>query len=165
MGLKDLLVRSDGLRVPAPATLRAQLGRLRRYQRHIVDRWYPSSKTCFACGTVNKALQLHQRRWTCQACGTEHDRDENAALNIEREGLRLLASTSNTRTVMSGVPCSPGRCLPTGIDARGELGAVAGVQKTARPQHRRSLNRELVARRCAPNRPDRRSGTGDQGGA
>jgi putative transposase len=265
IGLKDLVVRSDGVRVPAPAALKSSLARLRRYQRHyvrqrdaaarrqgldpaapfpkgtriqvsnrmrrtqqcvatlharigavrrealhrattdlvrsaqviaiedlavkamargmgrrgfrrsvanaapgelrrqitykarwagrqlsVVDRWYPSSKTCTACGQVNKALQLHQRRWTCPACDTEHDRDDNAAVNIEREGLRLIASN----TPMSG-----------GINARGDLGAVAEAQIIALPQHRRSLNRELVARRCAPNRSKRADGTRGEGGA
>ncbi|WP_176212486.1 zinc ribbon domain-containing protein [Metallibacterium scheffleri] len=119
-------------------------------QLSVVDRWYPSSKTCSVCGAVNNALQLHQRRWTCPACDIEHDRDDNAAINIEREGLRLIASN----TPMSG-----------GINARGDLGAVAEAQVIALPQHRRSLNRERVARRCAPNRPKRRSGTDGKGGA
>ena len=268
IGLKDLVVRSDGVRVPAPAALKSSLARLRRYQRHyvrqrdaaarrqclnpaapfpkgtrievsnrmrrtqrrvanlharigavrrealhrattdlvrsaqviaiedlavkamargmgrrgfrrsvanaapgelrrqvaykaqwagrtlsVVDRWYPSSKTCSDCGAVNKALTLNQRHWTCPACGAEHDRDDNAAVNIEREGLRLVEiATSNTP--MSGE-----------IDARGDLGAVVGAQVIALPQHRRSLNREPIARRCAPNRSKRRSGTGGEGGA
>lgn len=57
----------------------------------VVDRFYPSSKTCSACGAVNAGLKLRDRRWICAGCGSEHDRDVNAALNIEREGLRRLA--------------------------------------------------------------------------
>ncbi|WP_432992399.1 RNA-guided endonuclease TnpB family protein [Dactylosporangium sp. CA-233914] len=45
------------------------------------DRWYPSSKTCSACGVVNAGLTLADRSWTCQ-CGTTHDRDHNAARNL-----------------------------------------------------------------------------------
>jgi putative transposase len=56
-----------------------------------VDRFYPSSKTCGACLAVNQALVLSQRIWCCPACGTTQDRDTNAARNIQREGLRLLA--------------------------------------------------------------------------
>ena len=269
-GLKDLLVRSDGQRVPAPTALKASLARLRRYQRHyvrqrdaaarrqgldpaapfpkgtrievsnrmrrtqrrvatlharigavrrealhrattdivrtaqvialedlavkamargmgrkgfrravanaapgelrrqiaykaqwagrqlsVVDRWYPSSKTCSTCGAVHKALQLRERSWTCPTCGVEHDRDANAAINLEREGLRLLAETGpEGRTPMSG-----------GTDARGDLGAVAAAQVIALPQHRRSPNREPIARRCAPNRSKRASGTRGEGGA
>jgi putative transposase len=48
------------------------------------DRWFPSSKTCGnpACGRINRALALTDRVWTCPACGTVHDRDDNAAGNL-----------------------------------------------------------------------------------
>ena len=61
-------------------------------RRHLaaIDRWYPSSKTCHACGAVNTALTLEDRSWTC-VCGVYHDRDFNASLNIRTEGLKLLA--------------------------------------------------------------------------
>lgn len=52
----------------------------------LVDRFYPSSKTCFDCGYVHKDLKLSDRRWACPACGTIHDRDINAALNIHCVG-------------------------------------------------------------------------------
>jgi putative transposase len=56
-----------------------------------IDRWYPSSQTCSICGCINSALKnLNIRKWTCLECGTEHDRDINAAINIKQEGLRLL---------------------------------------------------------------------------
>ncbi len=54
-----------------------------------VGRFYASSKTCHACGE-RQSLKLSERVWTC-TCGTAHDRDENAAMNILAEGLRLLA--------------------------------------------------------------------------
>lgn len=54
----------------------------------VVDRWYPSSKTCSCCGHVLEALSLSIRHWTCPACSAEHERDENAARNILAEGLR-----------------------------------------------------------------------------
>ena len=57
---------------------------------HLVNRFYPSSKTCSDCGTVNTALQLSDRRWVCAGCGSIHDRDLNAALNIHREGASSL---------------------------------------------------------------------------
>lgn len=56
-----------------------------------VDRFYPSSKTCSHCGTKIEKLPLDIREWTC-TCGTTHDRDINAAINIREEGLRILAS-------------------------------------------------------------------------
>ncbi len=48
----------------------------------VVDRWYPSSKTCSVCGAVHEGLQLKDRKWTCTRCGNTHDRDKNAAKNI-----------------------------------------------------------------------------------
>ena len=55
-----------------------------------VDRYYPSSKTCNVCGWKNDSLALSDRSWTCPQCGTKHDRDVNAAVNILGEGLRVL---------------------------------------------------------------------------
>lgn len=54
-----------------------------------VDRFYPSSKLCHDCGHKYKELRLHEREWTCEQCGTPHDRDVNAALNILGETMRL----------------------------------------------------------------------------
>lgn len=51
-----------------------------------IDRWYPSSKRCSTCGHLLDRLPLNVRTWTCPQCGTVHDRDENAAKNIEACG-------------------------------------------------------------------------------
>jgi putative transposase len=48
----------------------------------VADRWYPSSKTCSACGAVKAKLTLAQRQFTCESCGTQLDRDHNAARNL-----------------------------------------------------------------------------------
>jgi len=58
-----------------------------------VDRWYPSSKTCFHCGFVNQNLTLNDREWECPGCGRILDRDFNASQNIEREGQRTVGNT------------------------------------------------------------------------
>ena len=55
-----------------------------------ISRWYPSSKTCSACGYVLDELPLRVREWECPKCGTQHDRDFNAAINILREGASSL---------------------------------------------------------------------------
>ena len=61
-----------------------------------VDRFYPSSKTCSACGHRLDALPLSVRSWDCPACGAHHDRDVNAARNILTEGKRILSNTEGT---------------------------------------------------------------------
>jgi putative transposase len=50
---------------------------------HVADRWFPSSKLCSACGAINTDLVLGVSQWVCE-CGADHDRDENAAINLER---------------------------------------------------------------------------------
>lgn len=57
-----------------------------------VDRFYPSSKTCSVCGYKKQDLKLSDREWICPICGTKHDRDINAAMNILLEGQRMLTT-------------------------------------------------------------------------
>ena len=57
-----------------------------------VDRFYPSSKTCSVCGYKKQDLKLSDRSWVCPQCGTKHDRDINAAVNILLEGKRMLTT-------------------------------------------------------------------------
>lgn len=52
---------------------------------HRIDRWYPSSKLCSACGSVAESMPLNVREWACP-CGVAHDRDVNAAKNILAAG-------------------------------------------------------------------------------
>ena len=85
-----------------------------RYGRRLVviDRWYPSSKTCSACGHLLATLSLGTRHWTCPSCGTRHDRDINAAKNILAAGQAVTAcgadvSHSGTSRVQSAVKQEP----------------------------------------------------------
>ena len=55
----------------------------------LIERYYPSSKTCSKCGHIHKDLKLQDRHWQCPNCGANHDRDFNAALNILYEGRRI----------------------------------------------------------------------------
>jgi len=85
----------------------ASWGELRRmleykaqwYDRELiaVDRWYPSSRTCSACGRMVAKLPLSIREWTCAACGAIHDRDENAAKNVLAAGLAVSACGAGVR--------------------------------------------------------------------
>ncbi|MDP2362660.1 MAG: RNA-guided endonuclease TnpB family protein [Ignavibacteria bacterium] len=52
-----------------------------------VNRWYPSSQICSACGRLDGKKALNVREWVCSACGAKHDRDINAAININTAGL------------------------------------------------------------------------------
>jgi IS605 OrfB family transposase len=78
-----------------------------------VDRFFPSTQLCSACGAITgpKGLEeLSIRTWSCP-CGVEHDRDENAEMNIRREGRRLAkvaAGSAETRNA-SGEQVRPGQ--------------------------------------------------------
>lgn len=63
----------------------------------VIDRWYPSSKTCSACGHVAASLPLNLREWDCVSCGTRHDRDINAAINVKAAGLAVSACGAGVR--------------------------------------------------------------------
>jgi putative transposase len=80
----------------------------------VIDRWYPSSKTCSACGHLLAQLSLSTRTWQCPSCGTWHDRDVNAAKNILAAGQAVTACGADVRH-----PDLPGAIGgETGIPAR-----------------------------------------------
>ena len=62
-----------------------------------IDRWYPSSKTCYDCKHVVEDLPLDVREWVCPKCGVWHDRDLNASRNILAEGLSVSACEGGVR--------------------------------------------------------------------
>lgn len=83
----------------------------------VVDRWYPSSKRCSCCGHKLDVLDLQVRQWRCPDCGTLHDRDMNAAIN-----LRSMA-------VSSTVPACGGEGAGLALEAQGETSPCeAGIQ-------------------------------------
>jgi putative transposase len=73
-----------------------------------IDRWFPSSKLCSNCHYQIGELPLEVRAWNCHNCGTHHDRDGNAAINIRAEGIRML-SVLGTKTAADGGDVSPTR--------------------------------------------------------
>jgi putative transposase len=93
-----------------------------RYGTMIVlaDRWYPSSKLCSVCGQKNGTLTLAERVWTC-SCGTRHDRDINAAINLQRlatgafvarTALPVASPAATPDTVAGMVPAAGGKVTP-----------------------------------------------------
>lgn len=122
IGIEDLAVAgmAQGLRL-AKSVSDAGLAEVRRQLAYkaplagcelvVADRFYPSSKTCSACGRVRESLPLKVRRWTCE-CGAEHDRDENAARNL----MNLAAAHAVTA------------CRPGGADVRKDVELLAGQE-------------------------------------
>lgn len=81
---------------------------------NVVNRWFPSSKTCSSCGYVNKKLSRSASKWVCPECSSEHDRDLNASINI----LRAFHPTMPTE---DGVHRLAGQLS-------GEVGSLANVK-------------------------------------
>ena len=67
-----------------------------------MDRWYPSTKTCSTCGHKLDELPLSVRCWTCPACGVEHDRDVNAALNMKHVAEQVAWEPRETQNARGG---------------------------------------------------------------
>jgi putative transposase len=67
-----------------------------------IDRWFPSSKLCSNCFHQVSEMPLNVREWICSHCGTHHDRDENAAMNIRAEGIRMLQTDGTAVSAVGG---------------------------------------------------------------
>ncbi|MGH1394718.1 MAG: RNA-guided endonuclease InsQ/TnpB family protein [Trichormus sp.] len=67
-----------------------------------IDRWFPSSKLCSNCFYQVSEMPLDVREWTCPHCGTHHDRDGNAAINIRAEGIRMLKAEGSAVSAVGG---------------------------------------------------------------
>ncbi|WP_420855907.1 zinc ribbon domain-containing protein [Thermoactinospora rubra] len=89
-----------------------------RYGRTFVqvDRWFPSSKLCSACGALAESMPLSVRSWEC-GCGAGHDRDVNAAINI-------LAAGRADRLTACGAPVRPGPAPARREEAGSRRGAA-----------------------------------------
>lgn len=68
----------------------------------VADRWYPSSKTCSGCGHKLETLPLSVREWACPACGSAHDRDVNAAINLKNLAVSSTVSACGEEGSGSG---------------------------------------------------------------
>jgi putative transposase len=96
-------------------------------QLTVADRWYPSSKTCSACGTVKAKLALADRQYQCDSCGAVLDRDLNAAINLAR--LSEHAPRVEGRPAGSGPVAGRGAIRKT----TPPTGAAAGGDETSTP--------------------------------
>lgn len=74
----------------------------------LVDRWFPSSKTCHHCGWVKEDLRLSDREWDCEQCGAPILRDYNAAQNIKEEAIRLMTDVSAVASSTRKFACGAG---------------------------------------------------------
>ena len=95
---------------------------------HVVDRWYPSSKTCSKCGRVKAKLPLAERVYRCDGCGLVMDRDLNAAVNIKVAGSAPETQNAHGETVKRGnrsgcATLDSVKCEPSRGDNRVRLGA------------------------------------------
>lgn len=100
---------------------------------HVIDRWYPSSKTCSNCGSVKAKLSLKERTYKCEHCGLVIDRDLNAAINIMVAGSAPETLNAHGGTVRRSDPSGratldPVKCEPSSGVSRVRLGA--GGRKT-----------------------------------
>ena len=97
---------------------------------HVVDRWYPSSKTCSKCGRVKAKLSLSERVYRCDGCGLVIDRDLNAAINIKVAGSAPETQSAHRETVSRGGQTGratrvPVKCEPSKRPGAVRLGAGA----------------------------------------
>lgn len=100
---------------------------------HVVDRWYPSSKTCSKCGAVKAKLPLSERVFHCDGCGLSIDRDLNAAINIKVAGSapETVNAHGGTRRRSSRNDCAtrvPVKCEPS-VRRPGAVRLGAGARK------------------------------------
>ncbi|MEV6731842.1 RNA-guided endonuclease TnpB family protein [Streptomyces sp. NPDC051364] len=134
VGLTALATLSTGEKITNPHHEREDRARLVRAQRAYgreliaVDRWFPSTLLCSACGAIADKMPLNVREWTCENCGTTHDRDGNAAVNLLAAGLAVAACGAGARPhresssrpgrsaakqetppARAGIPCPSGR--------------------------------------------------------
>lgn len=128
----------------SPAELRRQLAyKCQWYGSTLVvaDRWYPSSKTCSACGTAKAKLPLAERSFRCERCGLVLDRDLNAAKNLASlieaigtasgagTGQGDLANAQGEERSMGSPRCSSGNC-EDGTSPTGPGRAVTAVERS-----------------------------------
>ena len=142
IGIEDLnvagLVKNHGLARSIQDAAFAEFRRQLTYKTartgarlHVIDRWYPSSKTCSNCGTVKAKLSLSERVYHCEECGLVIDRDLNAAINIQVAGsapetLNARGGSGRRADASRRATRHPVKREPSGGVSRVRLGAGLG---------------------------------------
>jgi putative transposase len=130
--IEDFCLKGLARTKRAKSVLDASWGELRRMLAYkclwsykhlvVIDRWFPSSKTCTHCGSVNQYLTLADRTWVC-VCGEAVDRDLNAAQNIRLQGLLMMDAVGHTesqkRLRRSRKTCCSGGLAPLNQESHG----------------------------------------------
>ncbi len=109
----------------------------------VADRWYPSSKLCSGCGSLHATLALGERIWSCRQCGAQHDRDHNAAINLQRlatgaaelgsqNALPVASRTATSGTASDTLPGGVGKVTPV----RNEFGLQDGSGQEGMGAHK-----------------------------
>ena len=88
----------------------------------VADRFFPSSKTCSECGAINEALTLSDREWACVGCGSIHDRDLNAAVNLRNWAPEAPSPSVRRRRKTPDGGEGPGRGIRHGETGPDEAG-------------------------------------------
>jgi putative transposase len=128
-GLPGARARRRGLSDAALATPRRQLSYKTGWygsQLVVADRWFPSSKTCHACGHVQDIGWAEH--WQCDACSVSHQRDDNAAINLARWEEPSTAVGPVGAAVKRGADRKTGPCPAGGREARKGTSQPAGEQ-------------------------------------
>lgn len=119
-----------------------------------IDRFEPTTKKCHVCGYVLPTIDLDASEWTCPECGTNHDRDVNAAINIRRKGLEELR-TKRKKNPNNTLPPAEGKVKPekkatAGCDLR-----TGKVTAKVSPKTKTQLNRQPKAQIADGSAPPR----------
>src|SRR5665648_736310 len=103
----------------------------------VVDRWFPSSKTCSACGAVKAKLALSERTYVCTQCGLALDRDANAARNLAALGETMVAGSGPETLTRRGADQKTGLARQVAVKRQpgtataGQTGTVPSQDRTA----------------------------------
>ena len=115
---------------------------MRGGQVWVADRFYPSSKTCSCCGHKLEKLDLSVRAWTCPACGTIHDRDVNAAINLKNMASFATQKTMDQRSILCtneplAQTIAKANAVSSTVSACGEEGSGPVRQRGTKPASRK----------------------------